>query len=85
MEDEIALSIDENYQTEPNWVHGDDWYDEEARPLGLLFGAERIEEERIKLLWQNLNLNFGSNGKPQKKLGRIDIGEAEGNNLSKAA
>lgn len=48
----------------------DDWYTEEAAPLGQLFGFEMLEDEWNKLLLWDLNLNFGIHGKSVKRLQR---------------
>lgn len=38
----------------------EEWYAEEALPLGIIFGAKLSEDDRLKLLLQDLNLNFGN-------------------------
>lgn len=42
----------------------DEWFVEEDLPLGHCFGIQEAEDERLKCLLHNLNLNFGKNKKP---------------------
>lgn len=44
------------------------WYVEEALPLGRCLGFKEHEDECLKALLCDLNLNFGKSGKPAKKL-----------------
>lgn len=58
------------------------WYTNEARSLGALFGIKDRKDRKTKGLMEHLNLNFGINGKGVKK-GRHDdnvelIGAMEG-------
>lgn len=50
-------------------VHGgdNDWFIEEALPLGILFDVQEKEDERLKGILEDLNINFGENGKCLQK------------------
>lgn len=48
-------------------VEGGDWYEEEALLLGVVFSILEREVKRSKDLLEDLNLNFGANGKCSKK------------------
>lgn len=44
-----------------------EWYNEEAKSIGDLFGFQKLDNANLKCLLEDLNLNFGSNGKCCKK------------------
>lgn len=49
--------------------HGgyNDWFKEEALPLGILFDVQEREDESLKGILEDLNINFGENGNCLKK------------------
>lgn len=66
----------ENTQaSDNNGSHGDDrdefdtnWLDNKAIPLRRLLGADHCEENRLIILHQETNLNFGKWGKYTKRV-----------------
>lgn len=80
--------IDENYAA----VIGDgdtidqiggegEWYVKEAHPLGVIFGIQEEDDGRLKSLLEDLNLNFGVNGKCEKRQRKGNGGGAEGGDI----
>lgn len=65
-------------------IDGDkeDWFEEEALPLGRCFGVKQAKDERIKTLLRYLNLNFGSNGMADKRVVVPQGSQDEGVSLS---
>lgn len=51
-----------------------DWYEEEALPLGVVFGVQKMDDDHLKRILKDLNLNFGANGKRLKR-GSLHEGE----------
>lgn len=47
----------------------ENWFDEEAEPLGNLLGVEYREKEKLNALLEDLNLDFGRWGKKAKRQG----------------
>lgn len=53
------------------------WYVDEARPLGELFGIQERDDAKTKGLLEDLNLNYGLNGKREKKKKTVGTEEAQ--------
>lgn len=47
--------------------HVEEWFVNDAIPLGNLYGVDNSEQERVQTLLKGLKLNFGQHGKLEKK------------------
>lgn len=76
VDNSVLMGVDVG-QKGPQLAEGLSWYIEEALPLGHCFGMQEGNDEGIRTLLIDLNLNFRKNGNLVKK-GNFQGGNANG-------